>query len=370
MTRIHDLYEQYQQSPWLDNLRRGWLTSGELQAWVDRGVRGITSNPTIFQKAIEGGDAYDAQFRSLVGEGEGIEAAYWNLVTSDIRDALAILRPVYDSSDGVDGFVSLEVAPSLAGDSTGTEQAARQLHEQIDEPNLYVKIPGTAAGVPAIKAMFVEGRSINITLLFSISRYEEVIEAYLSGLEERVSAGQDVTKVRSVASFFVSRVDTEVDRRLDEIGTDAARALKGKAAVANAQVAYERFKVHFSGPRWEALAGKGAKVQRPLWASTSTKNPDYPDTLYVDSLIGPDSVNTLPDKTIDAFDDHGHMARTIDADPDVAQKTLDDLAGVGIDLDDATRVLEDEGVASFSKSFDELITSLGAKADSFRSGGS
>jgi len=369
MTRLHDLHEQFDQSPWLDNLRRGWITGGELQQWVDRGVRGITSNPTIFQKAIETGNAYDEQFRALVREGESVDDAYWNMVTRDIRDALAILRPVYESSNGIDGFVSLEVAPALARDSAGTEAAARHLHELIDEPNLYVKIPGTAEGVAAIRQMFVEGRSINVTLLFSVERYGEIIEAYLSGLEERVAAGGDVTKVRSVASFFVSRVDTEVDRRLDEIGSPEALALRGKAAVANAQVAYQLFLERFSGPRWEALAAKGARVQRPLWASTSTKNDAYPDTLYVDDLIGPDSVNTLPDATIDAFDDHGTLARTVDADPDAARQVLADLAAVGIDLVDVTRVLEDEGVAAFSKSFDELLTSLGSKADALRSGG-
>ena len=368
MTRLQDLHEKFDQSPWLDNLRRGWITSGELQKWVDRGVRGITSNPTIFAKAIEAGNAYDEQFRSLVVEGEQVEAAYWDLVTRDIRDALAILRPVYDSSEGTDGFVSVEVAPSLARDSAGTEASARHLHELIDQPNLYVKIPGTAEGIPPIRQMFVEGRSINITLLFSVARYGEVIEAYLSGLEERVAAGGDVSKVRSVASFFVSRVDTEVDRRLDEIGTPEALELKGKAAVANAQIAYQLFLDKFSGPRWEALAAKGAKVQRPLWASTSTKNDAYPDTLYVDTLIGPNTVNTLPEATIEAFDDHGTLARTIDADPAAARKVLDDLAAVGVDLDDVTRVLEDEGVASFSKSFDELITSLTTKADTFRNG--
>jgi len=368
MTRLHELHDSYDQSPWLDNLRRGWITGGELQAWVDRGVRGITSNPTIFQKAIEGGTAYDEQFRALIREGEQVESAYWDLVTRDIRDALAILRPVHDSSDGTDGFVSLEVAPALARDSAGTEAAARHLHELIDEPNLYVKIPGTAEGLPAIRQMFVEGRSINITLLFSVERYGEVIEAYLSGLEERAAAGGDITKVRSVASFFVSRVDTEVDRRLEQLGTPEALALRGKAAVANAQVAYQLFLERFSGPRWEALAAKGAKVQRPLWASTSTKSAAYPDTLYVDTLIGPDTVNTLPDTTIDAFDDHGTLGRTIDADPDAARQVLADLAAVGVDLADVTRLLEDEGVASFSKSFDELLTSLGVKADSFRAG--
>ncbi|HVX17991.1 MAG TPA: transaldolase [Acidimicrobiales bacterium] len=369
MTRLQDLHEQFDQSPWLDNLRRGWITGGQLQQMIDGGVRGITSNPTIFQKAIEGGDAYDQQFTSLVRDGMSIEDAYWQLVTKDIEDALSLLRPVYDDSDGVDGFVSIEVAPSLARDTPATIEAARAFHQQIDEPNLYVKIPGTAEGVPAIEAMLREGRSINITLLFSLSRYAEVIEAYLSALEARVAAGEDVSRVRSVASFFVSRVDTETDRRLDEIGTPGALALKGTAAVANAQAAYALFAEQFSGPRWEALAAKGAKPQRPLWASTSTKNPSYPDTMYVDRLIGPETVNTLPEATIDAFEDHGALARTVDADPADARAALDKLASVGVELEDVARTLEDEGVASFSKSFDELLTSLTTKANSLQAGG-
>jgi transaldolase len=347
------------QSPWLDNLRRGWLTSGELARWVDRGVRGLTSNPSIFQKAISSGHDYDDQFRELVGAGADVDAAYWDMVVDDIRGALALLRPVHDESDGVDGFVSIEVAPDLARDSAGTEAAARGLHERIAEPNLYVKIPGTAEGIAPIRTMIAEKRSINITLIFGLDRYAEVMEAYLSGLE---AAEGDLSRVASVASFFVSRVDTEVDRRLEEIGTDEALALKGRTAVAQAQVAYQRFLETFRGPRWEALVARGARVQRPLWASTSTKDPDYPDTLYVDTLIGPDTVNTMPEATIDAFVDHGTVARTIDADPGEAQAVLDRVAAVGVDLDDVTHVLEEQGVAAFSKSFDELIGALGTKA--------
>jgi len=254
------------------------------------------------------------------------------------------------------------VAPSLARDTEGTIAAARHLNSTIAQPNLYVKIPGTAEGLPAIQQMISEKRSINVTLLFSIERYGEVIEAYLSGLE---AAEGDLSDISSVASFFISRVDTEVDRRLDEVGTDAATALKGKAAVANGKIAYQLFLERFSGPRWEALEARGARKQRPLWASTSTKNKAYPDTLYVDELIGPDTVNTIPDATLDAFDDHGTVARTIDADVDEARAAIAGLADVGVDLDDVTRVLEDEGVAAFSKSFDELIGVLQAKADGF-----
>jgi transaldolase len=362
VTRLQDLYRTQHQSPWLDNLKRGWITSGELTRWVENGVRGITSNPSIFQKAIEGNVDYDAQLRSLVAAGTSIDESYWDLVISDIRDALAILRPVYDESDGVDGFVSIEVAPGLARDTDGTVASARHLHEVIHEPNLYVKIPGTAEGVPAIRQMISEGRSINVTLLFSVERYGEVIEAYLSGLE---ACEGDLTNVMSVASFFVSRVDTEADHRLDQIGTDEALALRGKAAVANAKMAYALFEERFSGPRWDALVARGARVQRPLWASTSTKNPAYPDTLYVDHLIGPDTVNTLPDATIEAFEDHGTIARTVDEGVDEARADLEALAAVGVDIEDVAAVLEDEGVAAFSKSFDELIGSLQTKAESF-----
>ena len=357
-TRLHELHD-LGQSPWMDNLRRGWLTSGELARWVERGIRGLTSNPSIFQKAISSGTDYDEQFGALIGEGRSVTDAYWALVTEDIEGALALLRPVYDASDGLDGYVSVEVAPELARDSTGTEAAARQLHEAIDEPNLYVKIPGTAEGLAPIQTMIAEGRSINVTLIFSLERYVEVMEAYLAGLEQ---AEGDLHAISSVASFFISRVETEVDRRLEEIGTAEALALKGRAAIAQAQVAYARFQATFSGPRWDALVARGARVQRPLWASTSTKDPAYPDTAYVDHLIGPDTVNTMPEETIDAFLDHGTVARTLDADPAGAEATLRALAEVGVDLEDVARVLEDQGVAAFAKSFDELIGALDAKA--------
>ena len=363
MGLLHDLHENGGQSPWLDNLRRGYLRSGDLQAYVDRGIRGITSNPSIFQKAIAESDDYDEQFATLLGGGSSVDDAYWRMVTDDIGEALAILRPVYEASDGVDGYVSVEVDPGLASDTPGTIESARHLHEVIDAPNVLVKIPATAEGVPAIRTMLAEGRSINVTLIFSIDRYAEVMEAYLAGLETYAASGvDDLSRVASVASFFISRVDTEVDNRLDAIGTDEALALKGRVAVAQAQLAYQRFREVFSGPRWEALAAKGARVQRPLWASTSTKNPDYPDTLYVDTLIGPDTVNTLPEATLEAFDDHGTVARTVDADPAAAQDVVDRATAVGVDLDDVARVLEDEGVAAFTKSFDELIATLETKS--------
>lgn len=366
MGKLNDLYDQQGQSPWLDNLKRGWITSGELKRWIDRGVRGITSNPTIFAKAISGAADYDEQFGSLIEQGVTVEQSYWELVKQDIEDALALLRPFYDETNGHDGFVSVEVAPDLARNTDGTTEMARGLWSQIEEPNLLVKIPGTAEGLPAITTCLGEGININVTLLFGLERYGEVIDAYMQGLEDALAAGRDITTIDSVASFFVSRVDTEVDRRLDAIGTDEALALRGKAAVANAQLAYELFLERCNSDRWKALAAKGAEVQRPLWASTSTKNPDYLKTLYVDTLIGPNTVNTMPEQTLEDFENVGTIARTVDADFAGAHRVIDQLAEVGVDMADVTRTLEEEGVASFSKSFDELITSLETKADQLK----
>ncbi len=366
MTRLHELHQDHGQSPWLDNLKRGWLTSGELARWIERGVRGVTSNPTIFAKAIAAGDDYDDQFGDLASGGASVEASYWEMVKRDIEDALALLRPVYDASGGEDGYVSVEVDPGLARDPEGTYAAARELWGAIDEPNMYVKIPGTAEGLEAVRRSIAEGRSINVTLLFGIERYGEVIDAYVDGLEALVAAGGNPSRVSSVASFFVSRVDTLVDRRLTETGTDAALALRGKAAVANAKLAYALFVERFAGARWDALAARGARVQRPLWASTSMKDESRPDTLYVDELIGPGTVNTMPDATLEAFEDHGTLARTVDTDLDDARQVVAALAEVGIDLEEVAATLEDEGVASFSKSFDELLDSLATKAEALK----
>jgi len=357
--RLVRLYEEFGQSPWLDNLKRGYLTSGQLARLVHDGIRGLTSNPTIFAKAIEGSDDYDDQFRQLASQGAPVEDAYWTMVVGDIEGALDVFAPVYETSGGNDGFVSIEVDPGLARDTSGTIASARELHQRIARPNLLVKIPATAEGVPAIQQMIAEGRNINVTLIFSLDRYAEVMEAYIAGLE---AFDGDLSKVNSVGSFFISRVDTEVDRRLEKIGTPEALALRGEAAIAQGKLAYQAFRETFSGPRWEVLAARGAKVQRPLWASTSTKNPAYPDTMYVDNLIGPDTVDTLPEATIEAFVDHGTMARTVDKHVDEARDVWSRLTEVGVDLDDVARVLEEEGVASFSKSFDELITALEAKA--------
>jgi transaldolase len=359
MTRLQRLFAEQGQSPWLDNLKRGYITSGDLNRLIDEGIRGITSNPTIFQKAIAGQAEYDDQFRGLIEGQKSVADAYWDMVISDVEYALDLLHPLYDESAGGDGFVSIEVAPGLAHDTEGTIASARDLDERINQPNLLVKIPGTEAGIPAIRQMISEGRSINVTLIFSIDRYADVIEAYFAGLED---CEGDLGRVHSVASFFVSRVDTEVDRRLQKIGTEEALALRGKAAVAQAKLAYELFTQKFRGERWDALSDQGARLQRPLWASTSTKNPAYSDTLYVDNLIGPDTINTMPDATIDAFERRGTVACTINKNLDEAHQVMDDLAKVGVDMAEVGRTLEEEGVASFAKSFDELMGTLSEKA--------
>jgi len=362
MTRLHRLYTEQGQSPWLDNLTRPYLRDGTLARYVANGIRGVTANPTIFARAIEGSDSYDRQFGELVVEGCSTDEAYWRLVTDDVVDALAVLRPTFDASGGTDGFVSIEVAPELARDTNGTLRAARDLHRQIDRPNLFVKIPATAEGIPAVRAMTAEGRNINITLIFSLARYAEVIEAYLSGLEAFAATGGTLSSVHSVASFFVSRVDTEVDRRLDAIDSDSGRLLRSKAAIAQARLAYRLFCERFAGERWERLAEGGAHVQRPLWASTSTKNPALPDTFYVDSLIGPGTVNTLPDATIAAFEDHGTVAKTVETDVEGADRLMDRLTAVGIDMDDVGVTLENEGLASFHDSFAHVLAALKGKA--------
>jgi transaldolase len=361
MSRLHELYREQDQSPWLDDLKRSYLQDGTLAAMVDDGIRGVTSNPTIFAKAIAGENTYDEEFARLAQHGS-VTDAYWRLVMDDVTQAGALLRAVYDESAGTDGFVSLEVAPDLAHDTEGTVRAARWIHETVDRPNLMVKIPATLAGVPAVRTMIGDGRNINVTLIFGLARYDQVIEAYISGLEDLVSRGGDPSRVASVASFFVSRVDTETDRRLDAVGTPEAFALRGRAAVANAKLAYRLFQERFRGDRWDALAAKGAEPQRPLWASTSTKNKAYPDLLYVDPLIGPHTVNTMPEATIIAFKDHGTVARTVDVGVEEAQAAIDGLGRVGVDFADVARVLEDEGVAAFAKSFDELIQALTDKA--------
>ncbi len=361
--RIIDLYDQHGQSAWLDNLKRSYITSGRLVEIRDSGVRGLTSNPSIFQKAIQDSNDYDEQSAELRDAGASTEDAYWALVVRDIHSACDVFSKVYDHSGGADGYVSVEVDPGLAHDGQATEKAARKLHEQINRRNLMVKIPGTEEGLAPIEQMIAEGRCVNVTLIFGLDRYAKVIEAYQSGLERLAEdPDADLSSVASVASFFISRVDSEVDRRLDSIGSDEALALRGKAAVAQGKLAYQLFRDAFRGARWDALAARGARVQRPLWASTSTKNDAYPDTLYVDELIGPDTVNTLPEATLEAFADHGTVDRRVDADVDDARQVWQALADVGVDMDDVAAQLEREGVASFAAAFDELIAALDTKA--------
>ena len=360
MTSLIRLYEEQGQSPWLDNLTRPSLDDGTIEGLIARGVRGITANPTIIAKAIESSDAYDQHLLELRKAGNTVEDAYWDLAVADVIDALGLLRPTFEASESADGFVSIEVAPGLAHDTRATMKAARDLHERIGEPNLLVKIPATSAGVPAIEAMVAEGRSINVTLVFSLARHRQVLEAYLVGLEALADRGADLSTVHSVASFFVSRVDTEVDRRLEAIGTGEALALRGRAAVAQAKLAFQLFREAHTGDRWERLADRGARAQRPLWASTSTKNPAYPDTLYVDSLIGPDTVNTLPESTMRAFEDHGTLARMIDVEVSDAREIMRRLARLGVDMEDVGDTLEREGIAAFQASFDHVLGTLEA----------
>jgi transaldolase len=360
------------QSVWIDSLSRGVIRGGHLQQLIDEdAVVGATSNPTIFQKAMSAGDAYDEQLRTLKGTphdggqaselgASDVEEAFWALAEQDIGEACDVFRPIWDRGLGRDGYVSIEVDPRLAYDSLQTFREAMRLHEAIDRPNLLVKIPATKPGLAAIEDVIAKGRSINITLIFSLRRYAEVAESYLRGLERLVAEGGDPRKVASVASFFVSRIDTEADRRLDELNPRHDN-LKGRLAVANAKLAYRHYQHTFQGPRWDYLASKGATSQRVLWASTSTKNPDYPDTLYVDELIGPDTINTMPEETIRAFQDHGSPRPSLHEGLARAQALLDELAKAGVCYDDVTDALEREGVEKFEDSFRELLDSLAAK---------
>ena len=359
-SRLHRLAD-YGQSVWIDFLSRDLVRGGELERRMrDDAVVGVTSNPTIFQKAISAGDAYDEQLREVLQDERDPKEVFLQLATKDVSDALDLLRPVWDEGGGRDGYVSIEVDPTFAYNTSATIEEAQRLHEWINRPNLFVKIPATELGLPAIEEMIARGRSINVTLIFSLDRYAEVAEAYIRGLERFVEGGGDPTHVASVASFFVSRVDTEADRRLDELG--APGELKGKLAIANAKLAYERYKAIFAGARWEALAAKGATPQRCLWASTSTKNPAYSDVMYVENLIGPMTVNTMPEETIEAFQDHGKVAATLEAWIDEAERVFEQIREVGIDYADVTDTLEREGVQKFADSFAELLEGIRAKS--------
>jgi transaldolase len=358
-SRLHELAERGQ-SVWIDILSRGLVHSGELQRLIDEdAITGLTSNPTIFQKAIASGSDYDAQLKELLEQTDDPREIFFELAIKDVRDACDVLRPVWDGAGGQDGFVSLEVDPGLAYDTDDTFEQAMELHERVRRQNLFVKIPATMPGLPAIEDCIARGKSINVTLIFSLVRYRAVVEAYLRGLERLVAGGGDPGSVSSVASFFVSRVDTETDRRLEEL---ADEELRGKLGIANAKLAYRHFQEAFSGERWEFLAGKGASKQRPLWASTSTKNPAYPDTMYVDELIGPFTVNTMPPETIEAFRDHGEVRgdTVLEGWPE-AERLLDELREAGVDYDDVVETLEAEGVQKFADSFDELLDGIRAK---------
>jgi transaldolase len=358
-SRLHRL-SALGQSVWIDYLSRNLLHSGGLaQKMEEDAVAGVTSNPTIFQKAIADGSAYDDQMRDLLEHEEDAKEIFIALAGRDIGEACDLMRKVWDEGKGLRGYVSMEVDPTLAADTDRTLAEARRFHGLIDRPNLYVKIPATKEGLPAIEEMIAAGKSINVTLIFSLERHREVMEAYIRGIERLVEGGGDPAGVASVASFFVSRVDTEADKRLDAIG--GHDDLKGKLAVANAKLAYQSWKETFAGDRWAALEAKGASRQWCLWASTSTKNPDYSDVLYVDDLIGPDTVNTMPEETIEAYQDHGEVAVTLEDGLEEAGQLCDDLAAAGVDIDDVTRVLEEEGVQKFSDSFAELLDGIRAK---------
>jgi len=368
--RIKQLFREEGQSAWQDDISRDMLNEGSIRTAIEEtGIRGLTSNPTIFEKAIAAGSAYDEEIGGLLERDLDAHAIFETVAVRDIQGATDLFRTIYESSEGGDGFVSIEVSPLAARDPAVTTADARRLWSAVDRPNLMVKIPGTVEAVPIIQQMLYEGININITLLFSVAAYERVARAYISALAARQAAGQPIDRIASVASFFVSRVDTLVDKLLDEkiaATGDATQkgwlqSLKGKAAIANAKIAYQSFERLFSGAEWDSLAAAGADVQRPLWASTSVKNPAFPDTMYVDELIGPHTVNTMPRPTIAAFLDHGTVARTIDKDLSGAYKTMEDLAAAGIDIDAVTTQLEDEGIASFAKSYDSLLAGVAAK---------
>ena len=369
MTKLHELADQGQ-SVWYDNIRRALLDSGEMADLIDQGVTGVTSNPTIFEKAIAGSVDYDGALHELVEQKLEVARIYEKLVLDDIGRTADLLRPIYDRTEGLDGFVSIEVNPMLAYDSQGTILEAKQLFKDLGRPNVMIKVPATKEGVAAVRALIAEGINVNVTLIFSIEHYVAVAEAYLAGLEDRLAAGESDLKVASVASFFISRVDTAVDRTLGGIGAGATAAseLKGSAGIANAKLAYARFKEIYSGERWERLAAGGARAQRQLWASTSTKNPTLPDTLYVDSLIGPETVNTIPPATLQSFIDHGTVSRSLDHDVEAAEAHLVHLAGIGLDLASITDDLQEDGVAAFARSFEALMNAIALKRERLLAG--
>ena len=359
---LHRLHTEQDQSPWIDFIDRELLSSGKLRQMVDDGIRGLTSNPTIFAKAVATGQ-YDELIRREIAGGNDARRIYEEIAVADVGDAADVLRTVYDASDGADGYASIEVEPDLAEDAAQTLERARELWARLDRPNIFIKIPATRAGIPAIENAIADGINVNVTLMFSVEIYRSVARAYIAGLRRRHERGEDLSRVASVASFFVSRVDTKVDPYLEEIGTPEAMEARGKAAIANAKLAYQSFNEIFGGTEFADLRAAGARVQRCLWASTSTKNPDYRDVLYVEELIGPETVDTMPLETITAFLDHGAVERTIDQDPERPAQAIREVEATGITMERVTAELIDEGVASFAKSFDELIASIEAKRE-------
>src|SRR4051812_24966525 len=360
-SKLHQLSE-LGQSVWVDSLSREMIESRELERLIEEdAVVGVTSNPTIFQKAFDSGDSYDEQLRQEMEDEEDDREVFFRVAVTDVQNACDILRPTWDEGNGRDGWVSLEVDPNIAFDTEKTIEDARRLNKMVDRPNVFIKIPATEPGLKAIEESIAAGIPINVTLIFSLERHRAVAEAYIRGLERFVEDGGDPSTLASVASFFVSRVDTEADKRLDDIG--GHDELKGKLAIANAKLAYQTYKEVFSGERWQKLADKGASAQRCLWASTSTKNPDYRDVLYVEELIGKDTVDTMPLETVEAFQDHGEVAETLEQGLDEARSLLDKLEEAGIDYDDVTRVLEEEGVEKFADSFKELLEGVAKKRD-------
>jgi transaldolase len=352
-TNLQRLFSECGQSPWLDSLSRDWIDDGTLKALIDRGVRGVTSNPSIFEKSISGSKCYDEDIAAQRDAGASVDDAYWSLVLADIQRACDLFADLHDSSAGTDGFVSVEVDPRLADDVDAQVDMGRSLFHRVNRPNVMIKVPATAAGVPVIEELLAGGVNVNVTLIFGLERYDEVLGAWKRGVKRAVTAG--LREPPSVGSFFVSRVDTEVDKRLEAIGTDEALALRGKAAVAQAQVAYDNFR------QFVAADDSPSTVQRPLWASTSTKNPAYDELLYVNTLVGPDTVNTLPLPTLEAFDARGTLARTVDTDVDAARGILNAVAGVGVDMEDVAVVLEREGVESFNQAHEKLLSALTPK---------
>jgi transaldolase len=357
MTKLHELAE-LKQAVWLDYIRRSFIEGGDLQTFIDKGVRGVTSNPAIFEKAIAGSDDYDDDIKRFAGEGKSVTEIYETLALEDIRKAADLLRPLYDQTEGRDGFVSIEVSPILAHDTNETITDAERLFAAVDRPNVMIKIPATPAGFPAIEAAIAAGINVNVTLIFSLAQYDAAVKAYINGLEKLLESGGEIAKTASVASFFISRMDSAVDAALEKIGRSD---LQGTAAIDNARLAYAHFKKVFSGERWDRLMQAGARVQRPLWASTGTKNPLYSDTKYVDSLIGPDTVNTLPLATLKAFLNHGQVALAVSNDLEGAHTRLARLAGLDVSLESITRKLLDDGVAAFASAFENLMNSIEEK---------